>query len=313
MKVFLAGATGAIGRPLTKQLVAANHEVVALTRSDKQATHLQRQGATPVVGDVFDAENLQQQVKAAKPDAVIHQMTALPKRIDPRKIKSQLADTNRLRTEGTKNLFDAALAAGARRFIAQSIAFAYNADGDGLKSEESPLYERPPAAFRAVIDAIRCLEQTTLSSNQLTGIVLRYGFFYGPGTAYASDGSFAEDVRRRRVPIAGKGTGVFSFVHVEDAVAATVAALQRGDRGIYNIVDDEPAPAAEWLPFYAEKLKAPRPMKVPRWVARLLAGSYAIYLMCDQRGATNEKAKVQLGWSPSRPSWRVGFEAADRD
>ena len=308
MRVFLAGATGAIGRPLTQQLVAASHKVFALTRSDKRASQLQQQGATPVVCDVFDKNNLRRQVEAAQPDAVIHQLTALPKRIDPRKIKSQLAATNRLRTEGTKNLFDAALAAGAKRFVSQSIAFAYDTFDKELRSEGDGLYKDPASSFKDVIDAIRALEETTLSSNQLLGTVLRYGFFYGPGTVYALDGSFAEDVRRRRVPIAGKGTGVFSFVHVEDAAAATLAALECDEDGIYNIVDDDPAPLAEWLPVYAEMLGARPPMRVPRAIARLLAGSYAIYLMCDQNGATNEKAKRRLGWTPSRPSWRIGFD-----
>jgi len=308
MRVFLAGATGAIGRPLTERLVSAGHEVFALTRSDKRARHLQQQGATPVVCDVFDKDNLRRQVEAAKPDAVIHQLTALPKRIDPRKIRSQLAETNRLRTEGTRNLFDAALAAGANRFIAQSIAFTYDTDGDELRTEDNALYEDPPPSFKEVIDAVRALEDTTLNSNQLYGTVLRYGFFYGPGTVYASDGSFAEDVRRRRIPIAGEGTGVFSFIHVEDAAAATLAALQCDLGGIYNIVDDNPAPLAEWLPAYAEILGARQPMRVPRWLARLLAGSYAIYLMCDQKGVTNEEAKARLGWSPSRSTWRLGFQ-----
>ena len=266
MKVFLAGATGVIGRPLTKQLIAATHEVFAMTRSKSRAVQLQQQGATPVVCDVFDKEDLRRKLEASRPDAVVHHLTALPKRINPRKIKTQLAETNRLRVEGTKNLYEAAVAVGAKRFIAQSIAFAYEAAGEGPRAEECPLCENPPASFRDVIQAVRKLEDITLSSEHSTGIVLRYGFLYGPGTVYAPDGSFTEDVRRRRMPIVGKGTGVFSFVHVEDAAAATVQALQHGEAGIYNIVDDEPAAVAEWLPAFAETLGARRPSRVPRWL-----------------------------------------------
>lgn len=278
-----------------------------MTRSEKRATDLQQRGATPVICDVFDRRNLRRCLEAARPDVVVHQLTALPKRIDPRKVKKQLAQTNRLRTEGTRNLFEASLVAGAKQFIAQSIAFAYSPDGEGLKTEDCALYERPPTSFDDVIHAIRSLEETAVGSADLAGVVLRYGFFYGPGTVYASDGSFAEDVRHSRVPIVGNGTGVFSFVHVEDAAAATVAALEYGEPGIYNIVDDEPAQVAEWLPLYAEALRARRPKRVPRWMARLLAGPYAIYLMCEQRGAANAKAKRLLGWSPQYSTWRSAF------
>ena len=263
---------------------------------------------TPVVCDVFEQQNLCQCVEAARPDVVIHQLTALPQRIDPRKIKSQLAETNRLRSAGTRNLFDASLAAGAKRFIAQSIVFAYSPHGDGLKTEDSALYERPPASYVDVIEAVRSLEETTLSSADVPGVVLRYGVFYGSGTVYASDGSFAQDVRRKRVPIIGKGTGVYSFVHVEDVAAATVAALENGELGIYNIVDDEPAPVADWLPFFASTLGACRPSRVPRWLARVFAGPYAIYLFCDQRGAANVKAKGMLFWLPKNSTWRNGFK-----
>jgi len=307
MKVFLAGATGVIGRPLTAQLIAAKHEVVAMTRSDQRAADLQNQGATSVVCDVFDRDNLRRCVEEAQPDAVMHQLTALPKRIDPRRIKTQLAETNRLRTEGTRNLFDAALAAGAKRFIAQSIAFAYAPGGDGLKTEDDPLYVSPPSSYADIIGAVHSLEEITLSSANLPGVVLRYGFFYGPGSVYALDGSAADDVRRKCFPIVGNGTGVFSFIHVEDAAAATMAALEHGEPGIYNIVDDEPAPVADWLPVYAASVGARPPSRVPRWIARLLVGPYAIYLMCDQRGAANGKAKQVLDWAPQYATWRDGF------
>ncbi len=307
MRVFIAGATGVIGRPLTAQLLSTNHEVVAMTRSDKRAADLKQRGMTPVVCDVLDREKLHRCVVDAQPEVVIDQLTALPKRIDPRKIKQQLSVTNRLRSEGTRNLFDAALAAGAKQFIAQSIAFAYAPDGDGLKTEDDALYDTSPASFRDVIGAIRHLEETTLSSEALPGVVLRYGFFYGPGTAYAAAGSVAEDVQGKRFPIIGKGTGVFSFIHVEDAATATVAALQHAHAGVYNIVDDEPARIADWLPFYADLLGAPRPSHVPRWLARLLVGRYATYLMCNQRGVSNAKAKRVFGWSLKFPTWQSGF------
>ena len=309
MRVLLAGATGAIGRPLTAQLLAAGHEVCALTRSEASAEDLRNQGATPLVCDVFDRAKLRWNVWEARPEVVVNQLTALPRRIDPRKIRRQLAATDRLRTEGTRNLFAAAKAAGAGRFVSQSVAFAYQPDGTGLKTEDSPLHARPSAAYRGTFEAVRSTEAITLGDRELPGVVLRYGFFYGPGTFYAPDGSFAEDVRGGKVPLVGQGTGVFSFIHVEDAAAATLAALERGEPGIYNIVDDEPAALAEWLPRYVEWLGAPPPKRVSRWLARLLAGPYAVYMMCDQQGASNARAKQRLGWTPRFASWRSGFPA----
>lgn len=307
MKVFLAGATGAIGRPLTGQLLAAGHEVVAMTRSEQSAAELQQRGAAPVVCDVFDRAALYRCLRDARPDVVIHQLTALPRRLNPRKIDTQLAATNRLRIEGTWNLHEAARAAGVQRFIAQSIAFAYDPAGPQLTSENCPLYKRPPKQFAKVIAAVRRLEETVLGSEDLPGMVLRYGFFYGPGTSYAADGAMAADVRARRVPIIGNGAGVFSFIHVDDAAAATLAAVDHGESGIYNIVDDDPAAVSEWLPYYAEQLGAPSPRRIPRWLAKILAGPYAVYIMCEQPGAANARAKRQLGWSPRYASWRTGF------
>ncbi len=298
MKVFLAGATGVIGKPVVRQLLAAGHDVVGLTRDPAWATELEAAGVQPIVCDVFDHENLTAQLLSAKPDAVIHQMTAIPQRLDPRKIGTQLAATNRLRTEGTRILLQAAIAAGAERFIAQSIAFAYSPYGSGLRREEDALYDQAPPSFAAIIEAVQSLEDQVANCEQLKGIVLRYGFFHGPGTVYADDGTFAEDVRRRRVPIIGPGTGVFSFIHVDDAAAATVAALSDTRFTAYNIVDDHPMAVADWLPPYAAALNAPRPRRVPRWLARIVAGGYAVYLMCDLPGVSNERAKQALGWSP---------------
>lgn len=307
MRVFLAGASGVIGRPVTMRLLAGEHQVFAMTRSPQRAADLQRIGATAVVCDVFDRERLQRVVEQARPDAVVHQLTALPKRIDPRKIKTQLAATNRLRTEGTRILLEAAVASGAARFLAQSISFAYGPEGAGPKTEDSELYDRPPASFAGVVRAVQDLEAATLGSSPLAGVVLRYGFFYGPGTAYAPDGSFAAEVRARRVPIVGRGGGVWSFIHVDDAARATVAALESGAPGVYNIVDDEPAPVAEWLPAYAAALGALPPRRAPRWLVRPLLGRYAVHMMCDLRGASNAKAKRLLGWSPRYATWRTGF------
>ena len=312
MNVFLAGASGVIGRPLTEYLIAAGHEVTGLTRSAKRAEQLRINGIRAVVGDVFDKPNLIRTVCEAEPDVVIHQLTSLPKKIDPRQIRQALADTNRIRIEGTANLVEAALQAGAKKLVTQSIAFAYEPDPDVIRSEKSPLHTKVPASYAEVIGAVRQLEKITLGSTGLTGIVLRYGFFYGPGTAYDPDGAVAKDVRAGKMPIVGKGEGVFSFIHIDDAAAATLAALELIEPGIYNIVDDDPAAVSEWLPHYASLLGARRPRRVPKWLARLLAGRYAVHLMCEQSGASNAKAKQQLGWKPQYASWRSGFAAALR-
>jgi nucleoside-diphosphate-sugar epimerase len=248
-------------------------------------------------------------VAAAKPEVVIHQLTNLPHRLDPRQIKQALAQTNRLRAEGTQILMDAAKAAGARRFIAQSISSYYTPGNPWPAAEEEPLYHEAPAAFSEIVHALEKLDHIVLNTPNVEGIVLRYGYFYGPGTAYAPDGTLAEDVRRRRVPILGDGGGVFSLIHVEDAAAATILALNHGEPSIYNIVDDEPAPLRERLPLYAELLGAPRPMRVPKFIGRLAAGRFGVFFMTEQRGASNKKAKQQLGWRPTYPSWREGFRA----
>lgn len=278
-----------------------------MTRVAERGEALRAAGARAVVCDVFDPDGLRRAAQEARPEAVVHQLTAIPTRIDPRRVAQDIEPTNRLRTEGTRNLAAAAVAAGARRFLAQSVAFAYAPDGSALRSESDPLFLEAPPRFQAMVRAVAELEQTTLGTAELEGIVLRYGFFYGPGTVYARDGSFAEDVRRRRVPILGGGDGVFSFIHVEDAAAATVAALEGGAPGVYNVVDDEPAPVRNWLPYYAGLLGAKRPLRVPAWVGRVAAGPYAVYLMSQLPGASGEKVRRALGWSPRVPSWREGF------
>lgn len=307
MKIFIAGATGVIGRQLLPRLTEAGHEVTAITRSQGRVEQIRAYGANPIVCDVFEREKLKQAVATAKPEVVIHQLTSLPQRIDPRRIKQALAQTNKLRTEGTQILMDAAKSAGVRRFMAQSVSFLYAPAGPSPATEDERLYKDAPSAFAPIVHAVDELEHTVLNSSGIEGIILRYGHFYGPGTAYAADGTVAEDVRRRRMPLIGGGGGVFSFVHVEDAAAATVLALNHGRSGIYNIVDDDPAPIGEWLPVYADLLDAPRPMRLPKLIGRLGAGRFGVYFMMEQRGASNKKAKQELGWQPAYSSWRDGF------
>ncbi|HEX5896713.1 MAG TPA: NAD(P)-dependent oxidoreductase [Thermoleophilaceae bacterium] len=306
MRVFVAGASGALGRPLVPKLVAAGHEVTGMTRSDSKAEAIRRAGARAAVVDVFDADALRGAVEEARPDVIVHELTALPDRIDYRK-EDTYAATNRVRTEGTRNLIAAARAAGARRFVCQSIAFAYRMDGHGLKTEDDPLLTEAPGAFGSGVSALREMEEMVLGTDGLDGLVLRYGFFYGPGTYYADDGSSTKDVRRRRLPIVGKGSGVFSFVHVDDAAHATVSAVERGAPGIYNVTDDEPAPMNEWVPVFAEAAGAKPPWRVPVWLSRFVAGKDVSNFAVALRGASNEKAKRELGWEPAHPSWRSGF------
>jgi nucleoside-diphosphate-sugar epimerase len=304
--VFVAGATGAVGRPLVPKLVAAGHEVTGMTRSGSKSEDVRQAGARAVVADVFDVDALGAAMEQARPEVIVHELTALPDRIDFRKAETYAA-TNRVRTEGTRNLIEAARAAGARRLVCQSIAFAYRMDGQGLKTEDDPLLSEAAGAFGSAVSALREMEAMVLGSDGLDGLVLRYGFFYGPGTYYAANGTSTDDVRRRRLPIVGKGSGVFSFVHVDDAADATVAAVERGAAGVYNVTDDEPAPMTEWVPVFAQAAGAKPPRRVPVWLARFVAGKDVSNFAVGLRGASNEKAKRELGWEPAHPSWRSGF------
>ena len=306
MRVFVAGASGAIGRPLIPKLIAAGHEVTGMTRSEASAAELRGGGASASVVDVFDADALRAAMSEAAPEVVVHQLTDLPARMNFRS-KHLYTGTNRLRTEGTRNLIRGARAAGAGRFVAQSIAFAYRPDGGPVKSEDDPLLDDAPPPFASGVQALHELDELVLGTEGLDGLVLRYGFFYGPGTHYGADGTITQDVRRRRMPIVGGGTGVFSFIHVDDAADATVAAVERGSPGIYNIVDDEPAPMREWVPALAEAAGAKPPRRVPAWLARLIGGRQAADFALELRGASNERAKRELGWQPAHPSWRSGF------
>jgi nucleoside-diphosphate-sugar epimerase len=311
MKVFVAGASGAIGRPLVGRLLAAGHEVTAMTRSPDSAKDLEEAGARPVVCDALRAGPLADAVVGAKPDAVVHQLTALPDRFDPRK-KDLYAETNELRTSGTRNLLAAAGEAGARRFVCQSIAFAYEPSGDAVKEEGDALFRDAAPPFGDAIGAVEEMENAVLDEDGIEGIVLRYGWFYGPGTYFAEDGSVSSDIRRRRYPLVGDGGGLFSFVHVDDAAAATADALDRGAPGVYNVVCDQPAAMREWLPHYAEVLGAKPPRRVPQWLARLLAGRMVAEMSTQLRGASNAKARRELGWEPEWADWREGLSRAPR-
>jgi nucleoside-diphosphate-sugar epimerase len=306
MRVFVAGASGAIGRSLVPKLVAAGHEVTGTTRSEERAEAIRAAGAYASVVDVFDSDRLRAAVDAARPEALVHELTSLPDRLDFRK-DGVYEPTNRVRTEGTRVLLDAARGAGVRRFLCQSIAFAYRPEGARVKTEEDPLMDDIPGNFGSGVRALNEMEAMVLTAEGLEGVVLRYGFFYGPGTYHGEDGTTTADVRRRRMPVVGKGTGMFSFVHVDDAADATVAAVERGAPGVYNVVDDEPAPMSEWLPAFAEAAGARRPLRVPVWLARFVGGREVPTFALELRGASNEKAKRELGWRPAHPTWRTGF------
>jgi 2-alkyl-3-oxoalkanoate reductase len=306
VKVFVAGASGVIGRPLVAQLVAAGHEVTGMTRSRERAGPIEQAGATAVICDALDASALQEAVGAAEPDAVVHQLTSLPHRFDPRR-QDLYEATNRVRTEGTRNLLEAA---GGARIVCQSIAFAYRPHREPrVLDEDAPLFTEAPPPFGAATRAVAEMERMVLAAD---GLVLRYGWFYGPGTFYGEGGSMARDVARRRFPIIGEGRGLSSFIHVDDAAAATVAAVERGAPAIYNVVDDEPAPLRDWLPVYAEAIGARRPLRIPVWLARLLAGKAVAAMAGTLPGASNARAKRELGWEPRWPSWRTGFHEAPR-
>ncbi len=304
MKVFVAGASGAIGRPLVPRLLAAGHEVVGMTRRPERAEEIRAAGAEAVVCDAFDAEGLSEAVRAAEPEVVVHLLTSLPQRFKPR---TDLGPTNRVRIEGTRNLVAAARAAGARRLVAEGVAFFYAPEGDLVKDEGAPLFAQAPGAFGDAMVALTDLERQVLGAEGIEGVVLRYGWLYGPGTYYGRGGSLAEDALKRRSPVVGAGTGVFSFIHVDDAAAATVAAVERGNPGVYNVVDDDPAPLHEWAPEYAKALGAKPPRRVPVWLARLIAGPAMAETAITLRGASNAKAKRELDWAPAHPSWRQGF------
>ena len=308
MRIFIAGATGVIGKRLVPLLRANGHEVVGTTRSPGKVKDLRALGAEPRLLDVLDAVAVGKAVSEARPDVVVHQATALSDLGNLRNLDEAFADTNRLRTEGTDNLLAAAQAAGAEKFVAQSFAgWPYAKEGSLVKDEEAPLDPSPPANAEQSMAAIRHLEKAVAGAEALAGIVLRYGGFYGPGTSLFEGGEHVAAIRRRAFPLVGSSAGMWSFVHIDDAAAATLAAIERGSRGIYNVVDDEPAPASEWLPYLAERLGAKQPRHVPEWLGRLVAGEQVVSMMTEARGASNAKAKRELGWTLVHPTWREGF------
>jgi 2-alkyl-3-oxoalkanoate reductase len=309
VKVFVAGAGGAIGRPLVRRLVAAGHEVTGTTRRRDRAEEIRAAGASAAVCDALDRPALEAAVRSAAPDAVVNQLTSLPQEYNPRK-STFYAATNRVRREGGGNLVAAARAAGATRFVTQSIAFLYAPEGGWVKDEEARPFDDAPGHFGPAVQTMLAHEREVTGSPDFTGLVLRYGQFYGPGTYFARDGHLGREVRRRRFPIVGPGTGTFSFLHVEDAAAATLAALERGAAGVYNVADDEPARLMEWLPAYADALGAKPPRRVPTWLAGLVAGRAVASSAVELRGAANTKAKRELDWEPRYPSWRQGFREA---
>jgi nucleoside-diphosphate-sugar epimerase len=309
MRIFVAGATGVLGRRLVPLLVAGGHTVVGTTRTPGKVEALRAAGATPVVLDALDRDAVIDALTQAEPEVVVHELTALTGFTDFRKFDESFVATNRLRTEGTDHLLEGIRRLPVRRIVAQSYGgpgFLARTGGP-IKTEDDPFDPDPPAALRRPIQAVRYLERAVLHTEGVQGTVLRYGGFYGPGTSLGEGGAYLVAVRRRQFPIVAAGTGVWSFIHIDDAATATLAAIERGRTGVYSIVDDDPAPVAEWLPALAAAIGAKPPRRVPAWLARLLVGEHGVVMMTQSRGASNAKAKRELGWRPAYPSWRTGF------
>jgi nucleoside-diphosphate-sugar epimerase len=316
MRVFVAGATGALGRALVPQLVARGHEVTGMTRTASKQDALRALGARPVVADALDPDAVAQAVASAEPEVIVHQLTALSERMSlrdarhPERFRGAIL-TDRLRTEATDHLLAAGRAVGARRVVAQSFgAIRFDHTGGPVHDEADPLGpDDPPEAMRAGQAGYLYLEKAVTSIEWGEGLALRYGGFYGPGTSVslAPDAVMAAPIRKRRFPIVGDGGGVFSHIHIDDGAAATAVAVERGRPGVYYVVDDEPAPVREWLPVLASALEAKPPRRIPRWLGRMAAGEAATAMMTEARGASNEKAKRELGWRPRYASWRQGF------
>ena len=306
MRIFVAGATGAVGRRLVPRLVRAGHSVTGLTHTPSKAGFVRELGAEPVVSDALDERSIRAAVVAARPDVIVHELTDLKGASDLRKFDRAFANSNRLRTEGTDHLLAAAGDCGVRRIVAQSFCgWPYARTGGQVKSEDDPLDPNPPQQLRRTLDAIRYLEHLVTTSGGPEGVVLRYGAFYGPDTG-VFDAALIEQIRRRRVPLIGGGGAWWSFLQIDDAAEATALAVELG-RGVYNIVDDDPAPVHEWLPATAAMLGAKPQFRVPAWVARLAAGQHLVAMMTQSRAGSNAKARRELNWRPLHPSWRQGF------
>lgn len=310
MRIFIAGATGVLGRRLVPRLVQLGHEVTGMTRSPQKLEMLEQLGARGVLADALDPAAVGEAISRAEPEVVVHQLTALSDLTGIRNFEQAFAQNARLRSEGTDILLSASQAAGAKRFLAQCYAGFLLAPGEKeVLTEEDPLDPDPPAPFRNMLHADRHLEAAVTGASWTEGIALRYGAFYGPGTSMSTrpPGVQSEMVRKRQYPIIGGGMGYTSFIHIDDAASATVAAIQKGNRGIYQITDDEPARANEWLPALAAALGAKPPLRIPRWLGRLAGGPAAVIMMTETRGASNEKARRELGWEPHYSTWREGF------
>ena len=309
MRILLAGATGALGNTLTPMLVEAGHDVFGTSRSRTSQAALAKTGAEPVLMDGLDPESVRRAMATAKPDVVIHQLTSLKGLSNLKKFDEEFDETNRLRTEGTDHLLKAALDVGATRFIAQSFTGWTNPRGPSAPATEADgLDPEPQPEARRTLAGIGYLERVVTETTGLTGIALRYGGFYGPGTGLGRDGDMLELVRGRKLPIVGAGQGVWSLVHIHDAARATALAVDHGSAGVYNVVDDRPAPVAEWLPALAETIGAKDPRRVPAWLARPMIGRHGVMMMTAMRGSSNAKAKRELGWEPAYPTWREGFQ-----
>jgi nucleoside-diphosphate-sugar epimerase len=308
MRIFIAGATGAIGKRLVPLLVSAGHQVIGTTRTAAKTAGLRAQGAEPMTMDGLNKESVVKAVVSSRPDAVVHQMTALASMRDLKHFDQEFAITNRLRTEGTEYLLEGARSAGSRIFVAQSYAgWPSLREGGRMKTEEDPLDQNPPEQMKNTLAAIRKLESMVVTASGIAGIVLRYGSLYGPGTTISEDGDMVQMVRQGKLPVIGNGAGVWSFLHVEDAARATKLAIERGQPGIYNIVDDDPEEVSVWLPELASTIGAKEPHHLPAWLGRLAVGEVGVSVMTEVRGASNAKAKRELGWQPMYASWREGF------
>ncbi|HEY3843795.1 MAG TPA: NAD(P)-dependent oxidoreductase [Acidimicrobiales bacterium] len=307
MRVFVAGGTGAVGRPLVSRLVAAGHAVTVFSRTEDREAALGVPGVIAAVGDALNARALTAAVGAAQPEVVVNQLTNLAPSMNPVALARGLKQTARLRQEASGTLVEAARSAGARRVIAQSISFIYR-PGPGTRTEADPLWTDAGGQIGALAQPVAALEVQTLGAAGIEGVVLRYGSFYGPGTYFGPEGAFTGLVRRRLMPVAGRGGGLFGFVHLDDAVGATMAALE-GPTGVYNVVDDVPAASSEWIPFVAARLGAKAPRHLPEALVRAVAGKHSAYLMCAQPAVSNHRARTELGWEPAYADWHAGFRA----
>jgi nucleoside-diphosphate-sugar epimerase len=307
MKIFVAGATGAIGKRLIPMLVDARHTVIGTTQHADKMRSIHSAGATPMLVNALNKNEVLDAVQKTQPEIIIHQLTAIPINLNLRHFDEDFRVTNRLRTEGTDHLLTAARLAGVRRFIAQSYAGWYARTGSWIKTEDDPLISNGISDGRQSLDATIYVEKTVLAEKEMESFVLRYGSFYGPGTSLAPGSWFFEGVRKRSVPVVGGGTGYWSFIHIDDAAAATLAAVESSNPGLYNITDDEPAPVSTWLPYLAGALGAKPPRHVPKWLARMATGEYGVAVMTELRGSSNRKAKSSLPWKLKWPTWRQGF------